>query len=222
VTARAVPCVLLCRQCGIEFAASRRDAMYCTKVCATRAFHLRRMADGRQAAMNATSRRNPEFGTSCTDCAKPLRRSRLAEPRCRPCHQVRAAAAEKRARRRRRAAERLAAATVGTCGRFPFVSGCCLRCGEWFTYWQVGQPLRWRYCSKKCRGGKKTNRNRKISPVRRLAVYERDGWVCQICGDGVDREAVGTCAPGAPTIDHRIPLAADGAHDESNWQTAHR
>lgn len=53
-------------------------------------------------------------------------------------------------------------------------------------------------------------------------MYERDGWVCQICGDGVDREAVGTCAPGAPTIDHRIPLAADGAHDESNWQTAHR
>jgi hypothetical protein len=59
-----------------------------------------------------------------------------------------------------------------------------------------------------------------IAPVRRNAVYERDGWTCQLCYLPVDREAV---APDrmAPTIDHILALANGGTHEPSNVQTAH-
>lgn len=59
-----------------------------------------------------------------------------------------------------------------------------------------------------------------MTPGRRYAVYERDGWVCQICGDAVRREAAVPDLD-APVIDHRIPLAAGGEHGPDNWQTAH-
>lgn len=59
-----------------------------------------------------------------------------------------------------------------------------------------------------------------IAPGRRASIYERDGWCCQLCGEPVDRSARFP-APKAATIDHRIPLAAGGAHSPDNWQTAH-
>lgn len=55
---------------------------------------------------------------------------------------------------------------------------------------------------------------------RRIAVYKRDGWTCQICHEPVDPDAV-VPAPLAPTIDHKIPLAAGGEHAPHNWQCAH-
>lgn len=60
----------------------------------------------------------------------------------------------------------------------------------------------------------------KITPGRRHAVFERDDWVCQICGDRVNRQAV-VPELDAPVIDHRVPLAAGGEHGQANWQTAH-
>jgi len=61
----------------------------------------------------------------------------------------------------------------------------------------------------------------KITPGRRYAIYDRDNWICQICGDLTNRKA----APGdldEPTIDHIVPLSRGGAHAPENWQTAHR
>lgn len=59
-----------------------------------------------------------------------------------------------------------------------------------------------------------------ITPGRRHAVYERDGWMCRICGDPVNRAAE-VPALDAPVIDHRVPLAQGGVHGPENWQTAH-
>lgn len=53
-----------------------------------------------------------------------------------------------------------------------------------------------------------------------LAVYERDGWLCQICKTAVERERSWPdmwCA----TLDHRIPLTAGGEHTLLNVQLAH-
>jgi 5-methylcytosine-specific restriction endonuclease McrA len=60
----------------------------------------------------------------------------------------------------------------------------------------------------------------KVTPGRRYAVHERDGWICRICGDPVNRAAV-VPALDAPVIDHVVPLARGGAHAPHNWQTAH-
>ena len=60
----------------------------------------------------------------------------------------------------------------------------------------------------------------KVTPGRRHAIYERDGWTCRICGDPVNRDAK-VPELDAPTIDHVVPLARGGAHAPENWQTAH-
>lgn len=55
-----------------------------------------------------------------------------------------------------------------------------------------------------------------------LAVLERDGWRCMLCGIGTPRRLRGTCDPRAPEMDHIIPLAAGGTHTWGNVQCACR
>lgn len=51
-------------------------------------------------------------------------------------------------------------------------------------------------------------------------VYERDGWVCGLCGDPVDRELVWP-DPMSASLDHVVPLSKGGAHTRENSQCAH-
>jgi len=62
-----------------------------------------------------------------------------------------------------------------------------------------------------------------ISPPQREALYERDGWVCQLCGGPVDKTAPYNHAL-APTLDHITPQSWGQGPDHSpgNLQTAHR
>jgi 5-methylcytosine-specific restriction endonuclease McrA len=59
-----------------------------------------------------------------------------------------------------------------------------------------------------------------VANVSRLAIFERDGWVCQLCKEPLDREAQAP-APLSPTIDHIVPLAVGGTHEPRNVQAAH-
>lgn len=93
----------------------------------------------------------------------------------------------------------------------------CVECGK--SIW-TGER-----CGPCYRGAVKSKRA--IPPGDRLATYERDGWICKLCGDPVEREAKAP-HPLSPSIDHVIPLSEcirrfgweyqDGMH---NWQTAH-
>lgn len=62
-----------------------------------------------------------------------------------------------------------------------------------------------------------------ISPVERVALYERDGWTCQLCGDAV-RLDVGYLDRLAPSLDHIEPqsLSLVPDHRAENLRTAHR
>jgi hypothetical protein len=54
-------------------------------------------------------------------------------------------------------------------------------------------------------------------------VFERDGWLCGICGDPVDREAKFP-APMMATLDHKVPLSrgpGSPGHVYGNVQCAH-
>ena len=53
-----------------------------------------------------------------------------------------------------------------------------------------------------------------------VEIYERDGWVCKICGIPVARDAT-VPHPFAPTLDHVTPLVHGGAHTRDNTQCAH-
>lgn len=55
--------------------------------------------------------------------------------------------------------------------------------------------------------------------IRSLEVFERDGWMCGICGLQVD-PAVKWPDPRSPSLDHIIPLSRGGHHVESNTQLA--
>jgi 5-methylcytosine-specific restriction endonuclease McrA len=100
----------------------------------------------------------------------------------------------------------------------------CVECGVEFTAHKSNA----KWCSKICRirtTGRDASRRR--GPVRPgwkpytdREIFERDGWVCQICYELVDREARRTHRDGA-TIDHTIPLSRGGADSPENVVTAH-
>lgn len=80
-----------------------------------------------------------------------------------------------------------------------------------------------RYCSATCgRYAQAARRGRfVIEPQRRRALYERDAWLCQLCGDGVDP----TLPPShewAATLDHIAPRSLGGSDDDENLRLAHR
>lgn len=90
------------------------------------------------------------------------------------------------------------------------------------------------YCSEKCKRKAKPKassirkRCRKYGvyydpTVTRQKVFERDNYVCQICGKPTDPSDIswGTIGPLFPTVDHIIALANGGTHTWDNVQCAH-
>lgn len=106
-----------------------------------------------------------------------------------------------------------------------FVYGPCAWCSEEFMAPAADWARRSLYCSKRC--GRNVSRSRRgrfqVRPKVRLAIYERDGWICQLCRDPVDRE-LGVSDLWAATLDHVIPRSHTLFPDDSpeNLQLAHR
>lgn len=123
--------------------------------------------------------------------------------------------------KRRMAEARAAKASAGTSGGGRvFIVGGCSWCGKYVT--ALG-----RYCSKKCKEQVAFNRKSsgfsfKVSPRKRLEIYERDKWTCQLCMNAVDPNAAHR-SDGYPTLDHIIPQSAMliPDHSESNLRLAH-
>ena len=53
-----------------------------------------------------------------------------------------------------------------------------------------------------------------------IEIFERDGWICQLCMTPVDR-ALQWPDPMSVSLDHIIPIAKHGAHTRANTQCAH-
>jgi 5-methylcytosine-specific restriction endonuclease McrA len=51
-------------------------------------------------------------------------------------------------------------------------------------------------------------------------VYDRDGWLCGICGDPVDR-SLSYPDPMSKSLDHIVPVSRGGAHALTNVQCSH-
>jgi len=75
--------------------------------------------------------------------------------------------------------------------------------------------------SRKANRSKFRSRARKFgvayTPIKRLDVYERDGWRCQLCGKMCKRKWIvnkvsGLPHPRCPTIDHIVPMSRGGGH----------
>lgn len=55
-----------------------------------------------------------------------------------------------------------------------------------------------------------------------LAVFDRDGWKCKLCGRKTPKQLRGTYKPRAPELDHIMPLSKGGLHSLANVQCACR
>lgn len=53
-----------------------------------------------------------------------------------------------------------------------------------------------------------------------VEIFERDGWLCQLCGLPIDRDAAWP-HPMSVSLDHIVPLSLGGAHSRANTQCAH-
>lgn len=51
-------------------------------------------------------------------------------------------------------------------------------------------------------------------------IFDRDGWLCQLCGEPVD-PSEGPRHPKSKSLDHIIPLSKGGLHTRENSQLAH-
>jgi 5-methylcytosine-specific restriction endonuclease McrA len=100
----------------------------------------------------------------------------------------------------------------------------CIGCAKDFTPPKAGQS----YCSNECRSrvwdAKKRARKRAafVENVDPIAVFERDGWRCHLCGLKTMRSLRGTTDPLAPELDHILPLSRGGEHSYTNTACACR
>jgi 5-methylcytosine-specific restriction endonuclease McrA len=60
---------------------------------------------------------------------------------------------------------------------------------------------------------------RVVEVFDRWEIFERDGWICQVCGRETTRDP-DPYNPSSPTVDHIVPLAAGGEHSRANVRLA--
>jgi len=60
-------------------------------------------------------------------------------------------------------------------------------------------------------------RSERFKPI---AIFERDGWICQLCQEPVDPERIFPDQLSA-SLDHKVPLSLGGDHTAANSQLAH-
>lgn len=89
--------------------------------------------------------------------------------------------------------------------------GVCSDCGKVLSGTTSERPL-----CKSCRY--RTKRGIYLAKPDRLAIYQRDNWVCGICQERVDPSAKGAWSA---TIDHIVPRIAGGTDEHSNLRLAH-
>jgi 5-methylcytosine-specific restriction enzyme A len=56
---------------------------------------------------------------------------------------------------------------------------------------------------------------REVPKAKRFEVYERDSWICQLCGCGVSLSQRETM----PQCDHKVPAERGGSPNQTNLQT---
>lgn len=63
-------------------------------------------------------------------------------------------------------------------------------------------------------------RGAEVERFEHSEVFERDGWICQLCGDPTDW-TTHFPDPLSPSLDHIVPLSRGGEHSRANTQCAH-
>ena len=180
----------------------------------------KRMAALKERGWVRPDRRNREPSAYCLGCGQPVSGAYRKD---RPYHRACRERDERAERKRAAAVARLSKAAEGSRGVRVWVAGECAQCLGPFVRGGQSSP----YCSKRCnRRARPTKRQWRISTRNRLAIYDRDGWICQLCTEPVDRDLMATdpLNDWAPSLDHIEPQswALIPDHSPENLRLAHR
>lgn len=98
----------------------------------------------------------------------------------------------------------------------------CLICGRDYTTRTATNGGTCKRCQNRARKDDKRAERFGVQYERidRLSVYWRDDWICQLCGDPVDRTAQAP-HPLSASLDHIIPISRGGDHLYENVQCTH-
>ncbi len=193
-----------CQMCGASFSILSRDrTTFCTRKCSYEWLALDRMTRGKTVSGSCAVR------FPVCPCGT-IFASRHARKYCSPECAKRAS----REDAKRKYVPKPRAAKPKT----------CIECGASF----ASKSSTAKYCSNRCRkhgrGATLQSRARKHGAARErfgvTEIYERDQWVCGICGDKVDPDSKWPNQM-CPSIDHVIPLSMGGSHTRENVRCAH-
>lgn len=202
-----------CIYCGANFESSRPRRIYCSKKC------------GREAV-----RKPPAPVRDCTGCGSTLGDYRSTY--CPSCSQ--------RSRHGWQGGKELVLwhptatkhprvqALVHTMSRRVFKARSCVICSAQFI--TTGNGIT---CSERCehantrdiRSNHRHKRRERIKstqrePVRRVAIFIRDKWTCQLCGEPIEQDLTWPHKM-YPSLDHIVPLSNGGGHSMDNCQATH-
>lgn len=225
------PKVNVCQECSAEFTPHKRHPSQ--KFCSERCRRLRKWRD-----YNDRMRRNPEkharkkaYLRAYHETHRPVspafhdrphhptrRDLAIAGALCRRCASV----APEPGRTQCRACLDMARANMSAWYARTKLLGLCLRCGgpkqehkSFCVECSAENKAGWRELFERKR--RKVERSERVEALK---VFERDGWICQICGRQTRRDKRGTKHPMAPELDHVVPVSRGGAHTYANTQTA--
>ena len=199
---------ITCLWCGKPHITTRSKSKYCSLEC--RDAHKRAMSEPKTEPYKSSLM---VWVLTCYGCGRQFnagtKESRYCGKRCR------GHAASRR--------QRVARGGMST-AEWASLPRPCEWCGDTF---HSPIPAK-KYCCSQCsrqasrsrgvlRGGGKW-----IDPHRRRRLYERDKYICYICGESTDNYESRKVGNRSPSLDHVIPRVNGGKDDDSNLRCAHR
>lgn len=234
---------IACRQCAKAFDAPRRSGpkpVHCSDECRT--------AEAAAKGHPPWTPKRPD--TPCSGCGELMWSSKVmaAEPMCHPCRrkarqrvcsacgtEFRAAKADAKYCSRSCWSASRKGVSQGPpvfknprpcvdCGTDVLSSATAPRCPPCREAYMASAPYKGRYAAMyrdKCRRRRALKRGVPSEQYTTEEIAERDGFVCQLCGEPV---VMSTPYPDSwsPSIDHIQPLSRGGDDTKANVQLAHR
>ena len=206
-----------CAHCQSVYEIGRRDGRYCSTRCKTRAWRLanperyKAMASQRPKLCNW-------FAGICDRCGK-AHGARRSWSICTSCVRHDQMASAREAARFAAEAKHNAVGLVTECKECQSMfcplygsshASLCKPCADARLDRQKRAAKRHRKALQRGAAGGQS--------VCREKVFERDGWLCRLCGVDTPKELSGTCNRNAPELDHIVPVSRGGLHTYENTQ----
>jgi len=89
-------------------------------------------------------------------------------------------------------------------------------------HWRDSHPVKGKHMQSRANSMRRARKhgNGRVESIDHQAVFQRDGWVCGICGKRCE-QSLRFPHPLSATLDHIVPLARGGTHTWANVQCAH-